>query len=178
MSAFLTVREVAELTKLHEMTIRRYIRAGKLEAVRIGRRIRIPRAAVATLVTPAQPVEAAPEMALREPAVAYETRPRSRPPVLLPALAEQLSRLDEGGLVQVADLVRRLHEEQEERLRREKAERKALARKIVEESKRQVGLMAGVPREQIAAEFHALVEQIRSEAIAMGQAIDGEWLGD
>lgn len=117
-------------------------------------------------------------MALREPAVAYDVRPQSRPPVLLPALSEQLSRLTEDGLAQVADLVRRLNDEQEERLRREKAERKALARKIVEESKQQASLMAGVPREQIAAEFHALIEQIRSEAIAMGQAIDGEWLGD
>ncbi len=178
MSAFLTVREVAELTKLHEMTIRRYIRAGKLEAVRIGRRIRIPRQAVARLVAPAQPVEAAPEMALREPAVAYETRPRPRPPVLLPALSEQLARLDEGDLAQVADLVRRLHEEQEERLRREKAERKALARKIVEESKLMTGSLAHLSRDEIFAQFMNTIEEIRQDAIARGYAIEGEWIGD
>lgn len=52
MSVFLTVQEVAELTKLHEMTIRRYIRDGKLEVVRIGRRIRIPIKAVDRLMAP------------------------------------------------------------------------------------------------------------------------------
>lgn len=178
MSELLTVQEVAELTRLHEMTIRRYIRAGKLEAIRIGRRIRIPAEAVAKLASPASPGDAEPEMMLREPAVAYSAPPQALPPVSVDALSAQLARLSQDDLDRVAGWVRQLNEVQEERLRREKAERKALARKIVEESKRQAGLLAGVPREQIAAEFHALVEQIRNEAIAKGQAIDGEWLGD
>lgn len=41
---FMTVAEVAELLKLNEMTIRNYVSAGKLAAVRIGdRRVRIRR---------------------------------------------------------------------------------------------------------------------------------------
>lgn len=50
MKELFTVREVAEFTQLHEVTIRRYIRDGKLEAVRIGRNIRVPRAAVEALL--------------------------------------------------------------------------------------------------------------------------------
>ncbi len=41
---FMTVAEVAELLKLNEMTIRNYVSAGKLAAVRIGdRRVRLRR---------------------------------------------------------------------------------------------------------------------------------------
>ena len=39
MSDLLSIQEVAEITGLHEITIRRYVRSGELEAVRIGRRI-------------------------------------------------------------------------------------------------------------------------------------------
>jgi len=46
MDELLTVKQVAELLQLHEMTIRRYIKNGKLEAVRIGRNVRVPRRAV------------------------------------------------------------------------------------------------------------------------------------
>ena len=46
MDELLTVKQVAELLQLHEMTIRRYIKSGKLEAVRIGRNVRVPRRAV------------------------------------------------------------------------------------------------------------------------------------
>jgi excisionase family DNA binding protein len=34
----LSIQAVAEISGLHEITIRRYVRSGELEAVRIGRR--------------------------------------------------------------------------------------------------------------------------------------------
>jgi excisionase family DNA binding protein len=37
----LTVSEVAKRLRLHEMTVRRHIKSGRLRAVRVGRRIRI-----------------------------------------------------------------------------------------------------------------------------------------
>ncbi len=51
----LTVHEVAALLKVNPMTVRRYIAAGKLRAVRIGRSIRISRSALDDLVTPVEP---------------------------------------------------------------------------------------------------------------------------
>ena len=39
--AMLTVREVAERLRLHEMTVRRHIREGRLRALRVGGRIRV-----------------------------------------------------------------------------------------------------------------------------------------
>jgi excisionase family DNA binding protein len=51
----LTVREAAALLKVNPMTVRRYIAAGKLRAVRIGRGIRISRSALDDLATPVQP---------------------------------------------------------------------------------------------------------------------------
>ena len=42
-SPFLTVAEVAELLKLNQQTVRNWIDAGSLPAVRIGRRVRIKR---------------------------------------------------------------------------------------------------------------------------------------
>jgi excisionase family DNA binding protein len=41
---FLTVREAAERLRLNEQTIRNWIDAGELRSVRVGRRVRIPRA--------------------------------------------------------------------------------------------------------------------------------------
>ena len=53
MSELLTVHEVAQITRLHEMTIRRHIRGGRLSAVRVGRCLRVSQEAVATFMTPA-----------------------------------------------------------------------------------------------------------------------------
>jgi excisionase family DNA binding protein len=39
----LTVREVAQICRVHEVTIRRHIRQGLLRSVRVGRQLRIPR---------------------------------------------------------------------------------------------------------------------------------------
>ena len=55
MSDLLSIQEVAELTGLHEITIRRYVRSGELEAVWIGRRIRVRSAAIDELLKPLQP---------------------------------------------------------------------------------------------------------------------------
>jgi len=41
---FLTVAEVAELLKLNQQTVRNWIDAGSLPAIRVGRRVRIRRA--------------------------------------------------------------------------------------------------------------------------------------
>ncbi len=50
MDELLTIKQVAQLLQLHEMTIRRYIKSGKLESVRIGRNVRVPRRAVEALL--------------------------------------------------------------------------------------------------------------------------------
>ncbi len=43
MDALMTVEEVAQLFRLNELTIRRYIKAGKLKAIKVGGRIRVRR---------------------------------------------------------------------------------------------------------------------------------------
>jgi excisionase family DNA binding protein len=46
----LTVKETAEMLKLSPLTVRRYITAGRLKAVRIGGRVRVSREAVESIV--------------------------------------------------------------------------------------------------------------------------------
>lgn len=41
MENFLSVRQVAYILKVHHLTIRRYIKEGKLKAVRVGGNVRI-----------------------------------------------------------------------------------------------------------------------------------------
>ncbi len=41
--SFLTVAEVAEMLKLNQQTVRNWIDAGSLPAIRVGRRVRIKR---------------------------------------------------------------------------------------------------------------------------------------
>ncbi len=48
----LTVKETAALLKVSPLTVRRYIAGGRLPAVRMGRRLRIERRAVARLLAP------------------------------------------------------------------------------------------------------------------------------
>ena len=64
MAELLSIQEVAQITGLHEITIRRYVRSGELEAVRIGRRIRVRREAVDRLMKPMHP-DPEPEPALQ-----------------------------------------------------------------------------------------------------------------
>lgn len=52
---YLSVYEVADTLGVHHSTIRRMIRAGQLEAVKVGRVIRIPRSALETALEPAAP---------------------------------------------------------------------------------------------------------------------------
>jgi hypothetical protein len=52
------------------------------------------------------------------------------------------------------------------------------AAEIREEASRRARLLGDVPREQLAARFAEVGEQIRQEAIARGTAIEGDWTGD
>ena len=45
-------------------------------------------------------------------------------------------------------------------------------------AKKRAALLRDVPREQVAARFTELAEEVRQEAIAKGTAIDGDWTGD
>lgn len=47
---FMTVAEVAELTRVSRMTVYRMVHAGELPAVRVGRSFRVPEAAVRQLL--------------------------------------------------------------------------------------------------------------------------------
>ncbi len=47
----LTVRETADLLRVSQLTVRRYIAAGRLPAVRVGRNIRIDRAEIGRLLS-------------------------------------------------------------------------------------------------------------------------------
>jgi excisionase family DNA binding protein len=50
LSPLYSVREVAEQLGVHPETIRRHIHEGRLEAVRVGRLLRIPKEALETLL--------------------------------------------------------------------------------------------------------------------------------
>ena len=45
-------------------------------------------------------------------------------------------------------------------------------------AKKRAALLRDVPRDQVAARFTQLSEEIRQEAIAKGTAIDGDLVGD
>jgi hypothetical protein len=49
---------------------------------------------------------------------------------------------------------------------------------ICELAKKRAALLRDVPREQVAARFTELAEEIRQEAVTKGTAIDGDWTGD
>lgn len=53
MPVYLTVREVAAIYKVNEITVRRHIRNGKLRAVKIGGRVRVAESDVERFATPA-----------------------------------------------------------------------------------------------------------------------------
>jgi excisionase family DNA binding protein len=52
-----TVRETANLLRVSEITVRRYIADGRLPAVRVGRSVRVEKEAVERLPNPVKPVE-------------------------------------------------------------------------------------------------------------------------
>jgi len=51
----LTVQETAQLLKLSPVTVRRFIAAGRLPAVKVGRAVRIRRDAIEGLLAPVRP---------------------------------------------------------------------------------------------------------------------------
>jgi excisionase family DNA binding protein len=56
-----SAEEVAELLGLHVKTVRAHVRSGRIKAVRVGRRYRIPRSSLAALTAEAgNPAEPAP----------------------------------------------------------------------------------------------------------------------
>jgi excisionase family DNA binding protein len=52
----LTVKETADMLRVSQVTVRRYIASGKLAAVRVGRNIRIRRDDAERVIEPAEPV--------------------------------------------------------------------------------------------------------------------------
>ena len=52
---FLTIRETARLLKVSPITIRRYIDAGRLRAVKVGRSVRVRREAIEAFLRPVAP---------------------------------------------------------------------------------------------------------------------------
>lgn len=56
MSELLTISEVAKMLNLHEITIRRHIKQGKLKAVKAGRSVRIRREDLEEFIKPVYPV--------------------------------------------------------------------------------------------------------------------------
>ena len=122
MAELLSIQEVAQITGLHEITIRRYVRSGELEAVRIGRRIRVRREAVDRLMKPMRP-EPEPgfapqgELPLKERAVAYDVVPQGRAgetiPEVVGRIALQLVQLPAEDVAAVAQIVARLRQQRQ-----------------------------------------------------------------
>ena len=122
MAELLSIQEVAQITGLHEITIRRYVRSGELEAVRIGRRIRVRREAMDRLMKPMHPEpEREPavqsEPSLKESAVAYDVMPQTRAGETIPdvvgRIALQLVQLPAEDVAAVAQLVARLRQQRQ-----------------------------------------------------------------
>jgi excisionase family DNA binding protein len=122
MAELLSIQEVAQITGLHEITIRRYVRSGELEAVRIGRRIRVRREALDKMM---KPLHSGPkpepalqsEPCLKESAAAYEVTSRRQAVETLPEvvgrIALQLVQLPAEDVSAVALLVARLRQQRQ-----------------------------------------------------------------
>ena len=182
MAELLSIQEVAQITGLHEITIRRYVRSGELEAVRIGRRIRVRREAVDRMMKPMHSgLEPKPalqsEPFLKEGAAAYEITSQRQAVETLPEvvgrIALQLVQLPAEDVSAVAQLVAHLRQQRQPAMPRQKS-----PAEIVAEARRQAALLADVPRAEVVARFEALVEEIRQQAIANDTAIEGDWRGD
>ena len=181
MAELLSIQEVAQITGLHEITIRRYVHSGELEAVRIGRRIRVRREAVDGM----KPMHPGPELepvfqsepSLKEGAAAYEVTPQRQAVETLPEVVGrivlQLVQLPAEDVSAVGQLVARLRQQRQPAMPRQKS-----PAEIVAEARRQAALLADVPRAEVIARFEALVEEIRQQAIAKDTAIEGDWRGD
>lgn len=169
MNELLTVKQVAELLQLHEMTIRRYIRAGKLEAVRVGRRIRVPRAEVESLMSSKAEGSGA---VLREPAVVYYVG-EAAPVKVVPPTVEQIQAdyiaLDDEGRMNAGNHLAQL---------REKQAREKRAERLLKEARQLALERVDWPREKVWEHFEAAMERARQQMIENGTAFDGDWIGD
>ena len=88
-------------------------------------------------------------------------------------VATRLTELPPEDLRLVVDFVEYLKE------RHPSASRKAVsAAGLRAEARRRASLLQDVPREQLSTRFAELTEEIRSEAIEKGTAIEGDWVGD
>lgn len=72
----LTVQEIAALLKVNPETVRRHIASGRLQAVRIGRHVRVRREAIDAMVIPIAPKEGA---QMRGAMPIYTMQPTSLP---------------------------------------------------------------------------------------------------
>ncbi len=182
MAELLSIQEVAQITGLHELTIRRYVHSGELEAVRIGRRIRVRREAVDKLMKPMRPgLEPEPalqsELYLKEGAAAYEITSQRQAietlPEIVGRIALQLVQLPAEDVSAVAQLVAHLKQQRQPAVPRQMS-----PAEIVAEARKQAALLADVPRAEIVTRFEALVDEIRQQAIAKDTTIEGDWRGD
>lgn len=55
---------------------------------------------------------------------------------------------------------------------------KATAADIRRTARQRVATLQNMPREQLAAQFQEVGERIRSQAVASGMALDGDWESD
>jgi excisionase family DNA binding protein len=107
MPEYLTVREVAAIYKVNEITVRRHIRTGKLRAVKIGGRVRVPKEDAEAFV---QPVRVEWHLHLDIPEPTPEALARRRE---LAARADAL-RLSMKPLdISVVDIIRQARDEEE-----------------------------------------------------------------
>jgi hypothetical protein len=88
-------------------------------------------------------------------------------------LALKLTELADDDLPLVVEFVDQL-----DRQRSEEPHRRLSTAEIRELAKRRAAKLADVPREQVAARFEELAEEVRQEAIDKGTAIDGDWHRD
>ena len=98
-------------------------------------------------------------------------RKESSAPISVGQVATRLNELPPEDLRLVVDFLDYL----EERRPSLSSESGAVLRA---EARRRASLLRDVPREQIAARFAELTEEIRREAIEKGTAVEGDWVGD
>lgn len=84
----------------------------------------------------------------------------------------EVALLPEPDLARVMDFVRHLKDE------RMAAERQAAASEIRVEAEQLASEIATLSRDEIMLRFRETLERIRSQAIANGTTIDGDWNGD
>ncbi len=107
MPEYLTVREVAAIYKVNEITVRRHIRSGKLRAVKIGGRVRVRKDDADAFV---QPVQAQWHLQLDTPKPTPEVLARRRE---LAARADALRSSMKPLDISVVDIIRQARDEEE-----------------------------------------------------------------